>query len=89
MRTTLTLEPDVAEKLKRTIQKRKQPLKTVINDLLRSALKAPPEPPRKPFVVKPFNMGGYMPGIDRNKLNSLVDELEIEEFLRKQARDRS
>lgn len=89
MRTTLTLEPDVAEKLKRAVRQRKLPLKTVVNDLLRAALAKPPAPPPKPFVVKPFDMGGYAPGIDRTKLGQLLDDLEIEEFLRKQARDRS
>ncbi|MEP7363349.1 MAG: antitoxin [Acidobacteriota bacterium] len=89
MRTTLTLEPDVAEKLKRAVRQRKLPMKTVVNDLLRSALKAPPTPPREPFVVKPFNMGGFAPGINPNKLNQLLDDMEIEEFLRKQARDRT
>ena len=89
MRTTLTLEPDVAEKLKRAVRQRKQPMKAVVNDLLRSALRAAPESPRPPVVVKPIASGGFAPGVDPNKLNSLIDDLEIEEFLRKQARDRS
>ena len=89
MRTTLTLEPDVAEKLKRAIRQRKLPMKTVVNDLLRTALSNPAPPAAKPFQVKPFNMGGFLPGIDPHKLNQLIDELEIEEFLKKQARDRS
>lgn len=38
-----------------------------------------------PFVVKPFSLG-LRPGIDPNRLNQLNDELEIEEYLRKEAR---
>lgn len=89
MRTTLTLDPDVAEKLKRAVRQRKLPMKTVVNDLLRTALAKPAASAPKPFVVKPFDMGGFAPGIDPDKLNQLIDDLEVEEFLRKQARDRT
>lgn len=86
MRTTLTLEPDVAEKLKRTVRTRKQPFKVVLNDLLRDSLSQPSRPLKKMSVtVKPICGGGYAHGVDRTKLNQLFDDLEIEEFSRKQA----
>ena len=42
-----------------------------------------PRPPR--FEVQPHDFG-FKPGIDQNRLNQLVDELEAEEAVRKLAR---
>jgi hypothetical protein len=47
MRTTLTLDDDVAALLKRVLVRRKDGLKTVVNEALRHGLRrmgAPPEP---------------------------------------------
>jgi hypothetical protein len=41
-----------------------------------------PSPP--PFVVEPHSFE-FKPGIDTNKLNQLLDDLDAEEFLRKMA----
>jgi Arc/MetJ family transcription regulator len=38
MRTTLTLDEDVAAQLKQLVEKEKKPFKQVVNDLLRMAL---------------------------------------------------
>ena len=83
MRTTLTLDPDVAQKLKNRMTEQRAPLKTVINDALRRGLAAKPEPkPREPFRVVPHSFG-FKPGIDVNKLNQLLDELDAQEFAAK------
>jgi hypothetical protein len=88
MRTTLTLEPDVAMKLKRRMAERKIPLKTAVNEALRAGLKETADVKRRPkFKVVPHAGGGFQPGIDPNRLNQLVDELEVEDYLRKRSRD--
>ncbi|MGO9255232.1 MAG: hypothetical protein ACLQU1_02860 [Bryobacteraceae bacterium] len=86
MRTTLTLEPDVAQQIRQRIAEKKLSLKRVVNDALRTGLA---EARRKekvpPFKVDPHSFK-FKPGIDPDKLNQLVDELEVEDFLRKQVR---
>ncbi|MBI3664848.1 MAG: antitoxin [Acidobacteria bacterium] len=83
MRTTLTLDPDVAQKLKSRMMERKAPFKQVINDALRRGLTAAPPPVReRPFRVVPHSFG-FRPGVDVSKLNQLLDELEAQEFAAK------
>lgn len=80
MRTTVTLEPDVAAKLKELAHKRRSSFKATLNDVLRKGLASQhgaPPPPR--FVVEPHS-GGFRPGVDPGKLNQLVDQLEVEDF---------
>jgi hypothetical protein len=83
MRTTLTLEPDVALKLKRKMAQNKLSLKDAVNEALRIGLRSDDVPVRKPFRVVPHDGGGFMPGIDPDKLGQLADQLEDEEIARK------
>jgi hypothetical protein len=86
MRTTLTIEPDVAQQIRQRMAEKKLPLKRVVNDALREGLaKSGKKEKLKPFKVEPFSLE-FKPGIDRDKLNQLVDELEVEDFLDKQRR---
>jgi len=58
-------------------------MKTVINEALRLGLGMVGKLPRpKRFKVWP-NAFGFKPGIDLDRLNQLVDELEAEEFYAK------
>ncbi len=82
MRTTLTLEPDVALKLKRKMAARKLTLKEAVNQALRIGLTAEEHPKSKPFRVEPHSFG-FKPGIDLDKLGQLADQLEDEEIIRK------
>ena len=82
MRTTVTLDPDVAEKLTRLAHARKASFKETLNDVLRRGLSGQETRKRKRFVVKPHH-ATFAPGIDLMKLNQLVDELEIADFLEK------
>lgn len=88
MRTTLTLDPDVAVKVRERVAGSGQSLKEVINQALRAGLKSEPPKPSRRFVVKPFDMQ-LRPGIDPDKLNQLLDEMDVEEFMAKQSRGRS
>jgi hypothetical protein len=81
MRTTITLEPDVAAKLKELAHRRRSSFKETVNDVLRKGLtsQAIVEPAER-FVVEPHS-GGFRPGMDPDKLNQLLDELEVEAFV--------
>lgn len=88
MRTTITLDPDVAMKVRERVEQSHLTLKEVINETLRAGLKVSAPKPRRRFVVKPLNLE-FRPGIDPNRLNQLLDEMEVEELFAKQARDPS
>ncbi len=81
MRTTVTLEPDLAERLKELAHRRRTSFKKILNEAIRRGLAAH-EAARheEPFVVQP-HAGGFRPGVDPEKLNQLVDELEVEDFV--------
>lgn len=88
MRTTLTLDPDVAERIRQEIHKTGKGLKAVVNDALRLGLSLQEKPAQRPrYKVVPFS-SEYVPGVDPNKLNQLADELEMEETLEKMRRHR-
>jgi len=81
MRTTVTLEPDVAARLKELAHKRRASFKATLNDVLRKGLAPQHDAPRPPrFEVEPHS-GGFRPGVDPGKLNQLVDQLEAEDFV--------
>lgn len=86
MRTTLTLDPDVAQDLKKKIETEHITLKEAVNSALRAGLRMP-KPKEKPFKVEPFPASFQLnPGIDPDKLNQFLDDLEVEDYLRKQNR---
>ena len=81
MRTTLTLEPDIAERLRTEATLGRQSFKTLVNDALRRGLGLENAAvPTQPFRVSAHS-SGFLPGIDSGKLNQLTDELEAAEFL--------
>lgn len=85
MRTTLTLDPDVAARVEQEMKRSGSGLKAVVNDALRRGLGIDSEPVKPPpFRVIPQSMG-LRPGYDRDRMNQLADELEVEEYLRKRA----
>jgi len=59
MRTTLTLDDDVAAQIRRLRESRKIGLKDLINEALRSGLKAMQESkrPKRRFQTKPVSLG--------------------------------
>lgn len=80
MRTTLTLDPDVADRLHAIARERRLPFKQVVNAVLRRGLAegAPPEP----FRIEARALG-LRPGIDLDQALELAARLEDEETLRK------
>lgn len=78
MRTTLTLDPDVAKRLETEIRRRGTSLKEAINAALRVGLGMTDKPVRpKRFVLKPSDIG-VRPGVDLDRMNQLVDDLDAE-----------
>ena len=57
MRTTLTIDDDVAALLQQEVRKSGRALKQVVNDRLRLGYTAAKQPERKRFVVKAKNLG--------------------------------
>ena len=81
MRTTLTLDDDVAVKLRELAHRRRVPFKDVVNSVLRRGLAAQERRAESegPFRVEVFR-SAFRPGVDPLKLNQLGDDLEARQF---------
>ena len=76
MRTTLTLDDDLARKLHALAEQRRLPFKQVVNLALRRGLGAGRGRAPEPFIVDSF-ASAFRPGIDPGRLNQLADELDL------------
>lgn len=82
MRTTLTIDDDLAGILKRRSQELGKSFKELVNAALRKGLaEATADLPPLQIRVRPHDFGKTRAGIDLDRLNQLVDELEVERFL--------
>ena len=83
MRTTLTIDDDVATALKDLARNSGKTFKAVVNEVMRRGLMTgeKPVPDREPFRVESVRCG-FLPGIDALKLNQLADDLEVDGFLK-------
>ena len=89
MRTTLTIDEDVAARIEELRRREGLPLKRVINSLLRDGLRSHQRPPAaRKYSSKPRKLR-LRPGYDPEKLNQVVDELEAEEHRNRDAAHRS
>jgi Ribbon-helix-helix protein, copG family. len=83
MRTTLTLDEDVARELQELSRRSGESFKEVVNDVLRRGLHGEKPAAQLPrFEVMP-KACGFRTGVDLLRLNQLSDEIEIEDFQRK------
>ena len=83
MRTTLTLEREVAARLKNEVRRTGRTFKAVVNDALKRGLGLAGRPVRlSHFEVRPHAFG-FKAGVDLDRLNQLVDEIDAEEATRK------
>ena len=80
MRTTLTLDEDVADFLKMQCRLQGKPFKQVVNDVLRRGMAPSSNRPEQPTFRVVANRSGLVPGVDPLRLNELNDALEIEDF---------
>jgi hypothetical protein len=79
MRTTFTIDADLVPKIKSLVRRKKNPMRKVLNDLIRAAIGAEVTPRVRPFEVKSAKLGLKI-GYDLMKLNSVFDELESDDF---------
>ena len=79
MRTTLTLDHDIADFLREQARLLGRPFKQVVNDVLRRGMSPVVREAPTPYRVTPIH-SGLAPGVDPLKLNQLNDELEVEDF---------
>lgn len=90
MKTTLTLDNDVADYLKEQCRLQDKPFERVVNETLRRGMKT--SAPSKsdggedanpsPFKAVPFS-SKFKSGIDEMKLNQINADLEMEELISK------
>lgn len=81
MRTTVTLDPDVAAKLKQASRERGLSFKEVLNASVRRGLRGAEATPR-PYRVRARRLGAK-PGVDLAQALRTADRLEDEEVVRK------
>ncbi len=81
MRTTVTLDPDVAAKLKLVARERGVPFKTALNNALRAGLAGPPV--QATSYRMPARPMGQRSGVELDHALRLAGELEDTEILRK------
>lgn len=88
MRTTLTLDDDVARLVEDAMHRERRSMKQVINDALRLALTPPRVPPQGVYRLVP-HQSAVRPGFDPAGFNKLADELADEAVLDRTRSDRS
>lgn len=83
MRTTLTIDDDLAAILEQEMRRKGVTFREIVNGALRRGLAEEQLlRPRRTVKTRPHAFG-FKPGIDRDKLGQLADELEVEEFAKK------
>ena len=77
VRTTLTLDDDVAAKLKAAARRTGRAFRDVVNETLRRGLAKPPQAEtRAPFVVHARGLGRRLPGVNLDNIGELLDQVE-------------
>jgi hypothetical protein len=78
VRTTLTLDEDVARRLEDEVRRSGKPFKAVVNECLRLALS-----PRRggrakgpPFEIRPRDLGDLRPGLSLDNIADLLEAAE-------------
>jgi hypothetical protein len=77
MRTTLTLDDDVAAKLKAESRRAGRPFREVVNETLRRGLaqrRAAASPRR--FTITPRDLGNLKPGLSLDNVADLIEQVE-------------
>ncbi len=80
MRSTVTLDDDIAQQIKVLMAERGAGFKDTINDLLRRGLQSTSAP--EPYEAPTFH-SGIRQGVDLTKALSIAAQLEDDEFVRK------
>ncbi|MCC6193017.1 MAG: hypothetical protein IT518_00990 [Burkholderiales bacterium] len=80
MRTTLTIDDDLAGLLKQRARELGIPFKEAVNRTIRAGLGEAARPRRGAATKTVPHSFGFRPGVDLDKLGQLADELEAEAF---------
>jgi hypothetical protein len=73
VRTTLTLDDDIATRLQAEARRRGLPFKTLVNEHLRAALAQRAAPP---FTIAAVDLGGPVAGRSYDDIAALLDDAE-------------
>jgi plasmid stability protein len=76
MRTTLTLDEDVAAKLKAEARRAGRPFRDVVNEVLRRGLVSRPVGRREPLTLQVRDLGGLKPGLSLDNISELIEQIE-------------
>lgn len=77
MRTTLTLDEDVAAKLKSEARRSGRPFRDVVNDFLRRGLASKgARSTDQPFTVVARDLGELRPGLSLDSVADLIEQVE-------------
>jgi plasmid stability protein len=77
MRTTLTLDDDVAAKLKAESRRAGRSFRDVVNDTLRRGLASRPVAARRqPFKIHVRDLGDLKPGLSLDNVSELIEHVE-------------
>jgi hypothetical protein len=77
MRTTLTLDDDVAARLKAETRRAGKPFRDVVNETLRRGLATRrSSPSREPFKVIARDLGDNRPGLSLDDVAGLIEQIE-------------
>jgi Ribbon-helix-helix protein, copG family len=77
MRTTLTLDDDVAARLQAEARRTGRPFKAVVNQYLRAGLARRRAVQAAPsFRVEPVHLGAPIPGRSYDRVSALLEEVE-------------
>lgn len=87
MRTTLTLDDELARKLKELAHRRRVSFKRIVNETLKAGLESSRRPARGAGIFRvEASHCGFLAGVDTGKLNQLADELEAAEHVAEESR---
>jgi hypothetical protein len=78
IRTTVTLDDDILDRVKRESRSRGTSFRDTLNDLLRTALSLENRPRRRTLKIKPARMG-YKTGLNYDNIESLLEYGEGEQ----------
>jgi hypothetical protein len=82
MRTTVTLDDDVLQIIRRRMSDKHVPFKVALNDAIRDGAAGRPTPPK--FRTQTADLG--VPSVNLDRALQLAGELEDEELIRRQRR---
>lgn len=84
MRTTLTIDDDIARQLREIVHRSGKPFKNVVNEALRAGMENNRiADASRPYRLEPVAMGEVTGPYDLDKALQLADRLEDEETSRK------